>query len=96
MTEIFLHAFLKVLLYPSPFAPKPQEDVSTKRKSVSYRLPCADQDVSIFRGQCQGAPSVASTDTLGRWYLAPLRGEAVQTSPAVSGEHVTDSEKATC
>ena len=29
-----LSAFMKVLLYPIPFAPKLQEDLSTKRKSI--------------------------------------------------------------
>lgn len=77
-------AFMKILQYPIPFAPKLQEDLSTERKPINCTLYSADEDISISKGQCQGAPSVALTETLGRSYVALLRGKTLQISPAVS------------
>lgn len=84
--------FMKVLLYPTPFVPKLQEDLSTKRKSINCRLHSADQDVSIAKGQHQEAPSVALIETLGRSYMALLRGETLQASSAISEKCVHSTQ----
>lgn len=80
-------AFIKVLLYPILFAPKLQEDLSAEWKPINCRLHFADQDTSTSKGQCQGAPSVALTETLGRPYMALLRGETTNMS-CCQWEHV--------
>ncbi|KAL2302444.1 hypothetical protein Nmel_009873 [Mimus melanotis] len=48
--KIFLYAFLDVLVDPIPFALKPQEDLSTKRKSV---IDCADDRAPAQVQHCQ-------------------------------------------
>lgn len=61
-----LSAFVKVLLYSLPFAPKLQEDLSLEKKPKSCRLHSADYDTSISKGACQKALPAAITETSGR------------------------------
>jgi len=87
---LYAQCFHEGTALPHSFCPKATRG-SEHKKEVNSRLRSAAEDIPrghTSKGQCQGASSVASAETLGGSYTALLRGETLQVLPRASEKHV--------